>query len=105
MIMKQFYITYKPAGQHDDSEVVEILFINLQGNMMILKQIFKKMDPDLMNNSSHGSQGELQLSFKHDASREVLLVKVIRARELNARNLRGKAANAYVMVCFGILIP
>ena len=73
-------------------------FIFLQENMQLLKHMFKRMDPTVMMNSAERPNGEIQLSFKLDAAGETLLVKVIKARDLVAKDLRGKAADPYVKV-------
>ena len=66
--------------------------------MQLLKHMFKRMDPTVMMTSSERPHGEVQLSFKLDATRETLLVKVIKARDLTAKDLRGRAADPYVKV-------
>ena len=64
-------------------------------NMQNLKQLFKKMDPTVMK--VHGkSHGEVQISFKYEASKSVLLVKIINARDLAAKDLRGKSNDPYI---------
>ena len=65
--------------------------------MQILKQLYKKMDPTVMK-SQNGVQGEIEISFKFDYEREVLLVKVIRARGISGKDLRGKNADPYAKV-------
>ena len=66
--------------------------------MQLLKHMFKRMDPTVMMTSAERPHGEIQLSFKYEARREMLLVKVIRARDLAAKDLRGRAADPYVKV-------
>jgi hypothetical protein len=60
--------------------------------------MFKKLDPSVMKATSD-VQGELQISFKYDPKEERLLVKVIKARELNAKDLRGSGSDPFVKVC------
>ena len=67
--------------------------------MTVLKQLYKKMDPAIMRTSTFTTHGDLQLSFKYDTTREILLVKVIKARDLDARDLRGKTCEPFVKVC------
>ena len=71
--------------------------------MGLLKHIFKKMDPAVTKTTTLRPHGDLEMSFKHDPVNNVLLVKIIRARNLDAKDLRGKSADAYVKVysdCF-----
>ncbi len=67
--------------------------------MQLLKHMFKGMDPTVMMTSAARPHGEVQISFKYEATREMLLVKVIKARDLSAKDLRGRAADPYVKVC------
>ena len=66
--------------------------------MQLLKQLFKKMDPSVMNVGASSTMGEVQLSFKYNAEQQILLVKVIRCRDLSAKDLRGKSSDPYVKV-------
>ena len=66
--------------------------------MLILKQMFKKMDPTIMRTATYASHGDVQLSFKYDHQQQVLLVQVIRGRDLQAKDLRGKTSDPYVLV-------
>ena len=66
--------------------------------MQLLKQLFKSLDPTLLQVAATSSRGELQLAFKYESVRELLLVQVVRARQLDARDLRGSSADAYVKV-------
>ena len=56
------------------------------------------MDPTVMKTSSQTTLGEVQLSFKYEPTKELLLVKLIKCRDLVAKDLRGKAADPYVKV-------
>ena len=66
--------------------------------MKLLKLMFGKMDPNVMNAATQRDRGELQLSLKYEETRELLLVKVIRATNLDPMDLRGKSADPYVKV-------
>ena len=66
--------------------------------MQLLKQMYKKMDPSIMKTSTYQTHGEVELSFKYLPTKETLLVQVIRARDLNAKDLRGKSSDPYVQV-------
>ena len=72
--------------------------MSYQDNMLLLKQMYKKMDPSIMKTATYTTHGEVELAFKYMPTREVMLVKVIRARDLNAKDLRGKSAEPYVQV-------
>ncbi|XP_013409216.1 synaptotagmin-6 [Lingula anatina] len=61
----------------------------------LMKQLYKKLDPTVMKTIGV-IQGEIQLSFKYDFNSELLLIKVIKCRDLDAKDLRGKNANTYV---------
>ncbi|XP_046358148.2 synaptotagmin-C-like [Haliotis rufescens] len=64
-------------------------------SMKILKGIYKRLDPTIMK-STLDVNGEVQLSFKYDLNRDLLLVKVIRCRELRNRDVRSKASDPYI---------
>lgn len=66
----------------------------LQNNQM-LKGLFKKLDPAVMKPVGD-IKGEVQLSFKYDFSNDMLLVKVIKCRELANKDIRAKMSNFYV---------
>ena len=66
--------------------------------MQILKHLYKKMDPTIMKSATFATNGELELSFKYLPTREAMLIKVIQARDLNAKDLRGKTSDPYVQV-------
>ncbi|XP_074645218.1 synaptotagmin-1-like [Tubulanus polymorphus] len=63
-------------------------------NMILVKQIFKQLDPTVMKCTN--IEGDLLLSMKYDTSRETLMIKVIRARDLTPRQIRGATADPYV---------
>lgn len=69
-----------------------------KNNMKLLKLMFNKMDPNIMNATSRRERGEIELSLKYEQTRQLLLVKVIRARNLDPMDLRGKSADPYVKV-------
>ena len=55
-------------------------------------------------------KGEIQLSFKYDFDKELLLIKVIKCRELNNKDIRSKLADTFVKVSeklfiMGVEIP
>ena len=75
-----------------------LMLVCWQNNMKLLKVMFNKMDPNIMNAASRRERGELELSLKYDQTRQLLLVKVIRARNLDPMDLRGKSADPYVKV-------
>ena len=79
-----------------------IMLFFVQENMNILKQLFKKMDPSILKTSTFSDHGDVQLSFKYDPTRELLLVKVICCRDLEPKDLRGKSADPYVKVTYAI---
>jgi len=56
------------------------------------------MDPTVIKKTTQMNRGELQLSFKFDEKKELLLIKVIRARDLAPSDLLGKTADPYVKV-------
>ncbi|XP_076091952.1 synaptotagmin-10-like [Mytilus galloprovincialis] len=64
-------------------------------NMQILKGLFKKLDPTVMK-AVGDVRGEIQISFKYDYKRHLLLVKVIKCRELRSKDLRSKMSDPYV---------
>ncbi|KAH3872547.1 synaptotagmin-5-like [Dreissena polymorpha] len=64
-------------------------------NTQMLKGLFKKLDPSVMKPLGD-IKGEIQLSFKYDANNEMLLIKVIKCRDLANRDIRGKMSNFYV---------
>ena len=66
--------------------------------MQLLKQMYKKMDPTILKSASYVTNGEVEIAFKYMPTREIMLVKVVRARDLNAKDLRGKVANPYIQV-------
>lgn len=66
--------------------------------MQLLKQMYKKMDPTIMKTATYTTHGEIELGFKYMPTKELLLVKVIQARDLNAKDLRGKTSDPYVQV-------
>ncbi|KAK6177286.1 hypothetical protein SNE40_015413 [Patella caerulea] len=66
-------------------------------SMKMLKGLFKKLDPRYETMKSIGEvSGEIQLSFKYDAEKEFLLVKVIKCRELRCGDIRSKTSSPYV---------
>ncbi|XP_078676812.1 synaptotagmin-9-like [Branchiostoma floridae x Branchiostoma belcheri] len=70
---------------------------NYRESAVILTQLFKKMDPAVMK-SIGDVMGELKVSVKFKSDQSLLLVKVVGARDLSPKDLRGKVANAFVQV-------
>lgn len=65
----------------------------------MLKGMFKQLDPSVMK--AFGEvRGEVQLSYKYDFKRHLLLVKVIKCRELRSKDLRSKMSDPYVKVLY-----
>ncbi|KAJ8301633.1 hypothetical protein KUTeg_020620 [Tegillarca granosa] len=69
---------------------------NMQ-SMQMLKGLFKNLDPTVMK-AVGDIRGDIQLSFKYDFKRQLLLIKVIRCRELPSKDWRSKMSDPYVMV-------
>lgn len=63
----------------------------------MLKGLFKKLDPTVMKPVGD-IRGEVQLSFKYDFNNDMLLVKVIKCRELANKDIRAKMSNFFVKV-------
>lgn len=70
-------------------------------NTQLLKGLYKTLDPTMMK-VTEDVRGEIQLSFKYDFKRSLLLVKVIKCRDLRMRDLRTKMPDPYVRL---ILMP
>ncbi|PIK37030.1 putative synaptotagmin-2-like [Apostichopus japonicus] len=66
-----------------------------QESVYILKQLYKRMDPAVMKTIGE-AKGEVKLSFKYNEKRGALLVKVVCARDLSAKDLRGNTIDPYV---------
>jgi hypothetical protein len=64
----------------------------------MLKGLFKKLDPSVMRTTGD-LKGEIQLSFKYEFNNEMLLIKVIKCRDLVNRDIRAKMSNFFVKVC------
>lgn len=69
---------------------VFLLFFKLDGTD-IIKELYKRMDPTVTQPDSGDIKGDVQLSLKYNHRQELLLVKVIRARNLVPRDLNGKS--------------
>lgn len=65
----------------------------------MLKGMFKQLDPSVMRAVGE-VRGEVQLSYKYDFKRQLLLVKVIKCRELRSKDLRSKMSDPYVKVLY-----
>lgn len=87
------------AAKHDHQQIVAAHGWSKQDenmrNMQILKGLFKKLDPTVMK-AVGDVRGEIQISFKYDFKRHLLLVKVIKCRELRSKDLRSKMSDPYV---------
>ncbi|XP_002122947.2 synaptotagmin-1-like [Ciona intestinalis] len=66
-------------------------------NMYMLKRMFKQIDPVVMK-STHGIQGKINAAVKYVSGKSVLLVKVVCAQDLMAKDLRGSASDPYIKV-------
>uniref|UniRef100_H2Z8S2 C2 domain-containing protein n=1 Tax=Ciona savignyi TaxID=51511 RepID=H2Z8S2_CIOSA len=66
-------------------------------NMYMLKRMFKQLDPVVMN-SNGGVQGKVNVSIKYITEKSLLLVKIISARDLLTKDVRGASANPYIKV-------
>ncbi|XP_041349855.1 synaptotagmin-1-like [Gigantopelta aegis] len=64
-------------------------------SMQLLKGLFKQLDPSVTSTIGDNN-GEVQLSFKYDGSQNLLLVKVLKCRDLRNRDIRSKASDPYV---------
>ena len=60
--------------------------------------MFKKMDPSIMKTATYAPHGDVELSFRYQEEEQTLLVQVIRGRNLQAKDLRGKTSDPYVQV-------
>lgn len=69
---------------------VFLLFFKLDGTD-IIKELYKRMDPTVTQPDSGDIKGDIQLSLKYNHRQQLLLVKVIRARDLVPRDLNGKS--------------
>ena len=69
---------------------VFLLFFKLDGTD-IIKELYKRMNPTVTQPDSGDIKGDIQLSLKYNHRQQLLLVKVIRARNLVPRDLNGKS--------------
>ena len=69
-----------------------ILFFHrqLEGTDLI-KELYKRMDATVTQPDSGDITGDIQLALKYNLRGHILLVKVIRARDLVAKDLNGKS--------------
>ncbi|ESO82570.1 Defline double C2 domain protein [Lottia gigantea] len=66
-------------------------------SMKMLQGLFKKLDPRYGMAKTVGEvTGEIQISFKYDVRQEILLVKIIKCRELRCGGIRSKTSSPYV---------
>ena len=68
-----------------------------QENVRLLKGLFKALDPSVQRIPGN-VLGQIQLSFKYETKRQLLLVKVIQCRDLHCRDVRSKASDPFVKV-------
>ena len=57
----------------------------------LIKELYKRMDASVTQPDSGDIKGDVQLALKYNHREHVLLVKVIRARDLVAKDLNGKS--------------
>ena len=69
----------------------------MQENVRLLKGLFKTLDPSIVRTPGE-VHGRVQLSFKYETKRQLLLVKVIQCSDLRNRDVRTKASDPYVKV-------
>lgn len=55
------------------------------------------MDP-AVTKTLGDAKGEVKLSLKYDKRRSMLLVKVVSARDLSAKDIRGRTSDPFVQV-------
>ncbi|XP_076811990.1 synaptotagmin-7-like [Clavelina lepadiformis] len=94
---KQLYSKSKSEEYVDEDEkALEDHKMYLE-NMYMLKRMFKQLDPAVMKTTSD-VQGEVKVSVKHVSDKSLLLVKVIAAQDLLAKDVRGHTSDPYVKV-------
>lgn len=57
----------------------------------VIKELYKRMDPTVTQPDCGDIRGDIELSLKYNHRQQLLLVKVIRARDLVPRDLNGKS--------------
>ena len=57
----------------------------------IIKELYKHMDPTVTQPDTGDIKGDIQLSLKYNHKQQLLLVKVIRARDLVPGDLNEKS--------------
>ena len=67
-----------------------ILFVKLD-ETDIIKELYKQMDPTVTQPDTGDIKGDIRLSLKYNHKQQLLLVKVIWARDLVPRDLNGKS--------------
>ncbi|CAH1784050.1 unnamed protein product [Owenia fusiformis] len=86
---------YMNVESRKRSEVAKNEYNYTKESVQLVKHMFKKMDPSVMK-TTVDVMGDLQLSFKYDFARGLLLLKVLKARELVCKDPRTKSADPYV---------
>ncbi|CAD5115521.1 DgyrCDS4487 [Dimorphilus gyrociliatus] len=84
------------AEKRRTQDILEENYDVYKQRMHLLKHMFKQLDPNIMATATFVNHGDLELAVKYDVSRRQLLVKIIQARDLRARDLRGKTSDPYV---------
>ena len=80
--------------------IVIIIIIEFQQSMQLLKGLFKQLDPSVTSTVGDNN-GQVQLSFKYDGTQNLLLVKVLKCRDLRNKDIRTKASDPYVkVICY-----
>jgi len=83
------------ADKKTEEELIQEKHQIYLNNMFKLKSLFKKLDPSVLNQLGK-IQGELKVSCKYTHS--LLLVKVLLAQDLTAKDIRGERTDSYVKV-------
>nr|CAB3266765.1 synaptotagmin-1-like [Phallusia mammillata] len=81
---------------HEDEKRLEKHEAYLE-NMYLLKRMFKQLDPAVMKTTTD-VQGDIKVSVKYVSDKSLLLVKVIAAQDLIAKDIRGHTSDPYVKV-------
>ena len=63
----------------------------------LIKELYKRLDSTVTQPDSGDIKGDVQLSLKYNHKQQLLLVKIIRARDLVPRDLNGKS-DPYVVL-------
>ena len=66
-----------------------------QDDMLVLKQMFKQLDPDIMK-AAGDAHGRVQLAIRYRRDEEQLIVRLIRAHKLAVMDVRKNSSDPYV---------